>query len=103
MLAHLGRFGALTARDICARSHEEKTKVNRAVAGLGAEGLADPQPQRGRPPRRAAQLTEAGQAVFAELGQRALAYDAALRARLGPEANALEALLRRIATDLPRG
>ena len=32
VLANLGKFGAMTARDICAISHIEKTKVSRAVA-----------------------------------------------------------------------
>ena len=103
VLAHLGRFGALTARDICARSHEEKTKVSRAVAALEAEGWLVRSPSEADRRAELLSLTEAGQAVFADLGQRALAHDAALRARLGPEARALEALLRRIATDLPRG
>ena len=31
VLANLGKFGAMTARDICAISHIEKTKVSRAV------------------------------------------------------------------------
>jgi DNA-binding MarR family transcriptional regulator len=39
VMANLGRFGAMTARDICRISHVEKTKVSRAVAGLEAEGL----------------------------------------------------------------
>lgn len=104
VLAHLGKFGSMTARDICARSHVEKTKVSRAVAALEAEGLLARTPSEADRRAEMLSLTEAGQAVFAELGQRALAYDADLRARLGPaEARALEALLRRIAADLPRG
>ncbi len=97
VLAHLGRFGALTARDICRRSHVEKTKVSRAVAALEAAGLLrrDPAPE----DRRAEllSLTGAGRALFRRLGQRALEHDAALRAALGAEAAVLERLLRRLA------
>ena len=102
VLAHLGKFGSMTARDICARSHVEKTKVSRAVAALEAEGLLARTPSEADRRAELLCLTEAGQAVFADLGQKAIAYDADLRARLGPEARALEALLRRIATNLPR-
>lgn len=103
VLAHLGKFGAMTARDICARSHEEKTKVSRAVAALEAEGWLRRSPSETDRRAELLCLTEAGQAVFADLGQRAIAHDAALRARLGPDMALLDALLRRIAADLPRG
>ncbi len=97
VLAHLGKFGAMTARDICARSHIEKTKVSRAVAALETDGCLtrSPSPQ----DRRAEilMLTDRGRAVFADLGQRAIAYDNALRAQLGPEtAIRLDTLLRHI-------
>jgi DNA-binding MarR family transcriptional regulator len=107
VLAHLGKFGAMTARDICARSHIEKTKVSRAVAALEAEGwlTRNPSPQ----DRRAEilSLTDRGQEVFADLGQRAIAYDRALRDQLGPEISArIDDLLRQIiaqGTGSPEG
>jgi len=102
VLANLGKFGSMTARDICAISHIEKTKVSRAVSALEVEGLLIrvPSPQ----DRRAEilSLTDQGRTVFADLGQRAIAYDRALRARIGPEIAAdLDALLRRIIADGP--
>ena len=97
VMANLGRFGAMTARDICAISHIEKTKVSRAVAALAEDGLLAraPSPQ----DRRAEilSLTEAGQAVFADLGRQAILYDRDLRAELGPDlAGQLDAVLRRL-------
>lgn len=97
VLAHLGKFGALTARDICARTHVEKTKVSRAVAALEHQGwlIRSPSPQ----DRRAEilTLTDRGRAVFADLGRQAIGYDQALRAQLGPKiAGQLDNLLRRI-------
>jgi DNA-binding MarR family transcriptional regulator len=95
VMANLGRFGAMTARDICRISHIEKTKVSRAVAALEAEGHLARNPS---PTDRRAEilsLTPAGREVFLRLGQRALDYDRMLRESLGTtEAARLEALLR---------
>jgi DNA-binding MarR family transcriptional regulator len=97
VLANLGKFGAMTARDICTISHIEKTKVSRAVAALEADGLLT----RTRSPqdRRAEflSLTQQGSAVFHDLGQRAIDYDRALRHNLGAElAQKLDAVLREL-------
>ncbi|MEZ5754934.1 MAG: MarR family winged helix-turn-helix transcriptional regulator [Paracoccaceae bacterium] len=108
VLANLGKFGAMTARDICRISHIEKTKVSRAVAALEAEGLLS---RATSPEDRRAEilsLTDAGRRVFRDLGQRALAYDAALRERLGQAfATQIDMVLRMIAAqggnDLPPG
>jgi DNA-binding MarR family transcriptional regulator len=97
VMANLGRFGAMTARDICRISHIEKTKVSRAVAALEADGRLARVPS---PSDRRAEnlsLTAKGRAVFAEIGQRAIAFDAELRARLGPEAaGRIETILHKI-------
>mgnify|MGYP002737553673 CR=1 FL=1 len=97
VLANLGKFGSMTARDICVISHIEKTKVSRAVAALEADGLLCRTP--GPEDRRTEQLalTEKGHRVFTDLGQRALGYDHTLRNQLGPrEAKLLDELLRKI-------
>lgn len=97
VMANLGRFGAMTARDICRISHIEKTKVSRAVAGLEGEGLLI---RATSPDDRRAEnlsLTERGRAVFAEIGQQAQDFDTDLRTRLGPEVAArIDAILREI-------
>ena len=101
VLAHLGQFGAMTARDICARSHIEKTKVSRAVASLEGEGMLEraPSPEDGR--AEILSLTGKGRAAYAELGELALAHDRALRQAVGAEASVrLDALLRRL-IDVP--
>lgn len=100
VIANLGRFGAMTARDICAVSHVEKTKVSRAVAALEANGLLarEPSPQ----DRRAEilSLTQRGGEVYADLGRRARAHDLDLRNRLGPDiAASLDEALRRIISE----
>ena len=97
VMANLGRFGAMTARDICRISHIDKTKVSRAVAGMEADGLLS---RATSPEDRRVEnlsLTGKGRAVFAEIGQRAQVFDADLRARLGPEvARQIDAILREI-------
>jgi DNA-binding MarR family transcriptional regulator len=103
VMANLGRFGAMTARDICRISHVEKTKVSRAVAALESEGLlcraASAEDRRAE----ILTLTQRGRAVFAELGQRAIAYDQSLRAEIGPDiAAGLDDLLRRIIAACPQ-
>lgn len=100
VMANLGRFGAMTARDICRISHIEKTKVSRAVAVLEGTGLLE---RATSPHDRRAEtlsLTVAGRAVFADLGRKAIAFDAALRRRLGDAACAqLEAVLRALVRE----
>ena len=97
VMANLGRFGAMTARDICRISHVDKTKVSRAVAAMEAEGLLTRSPS--TTDRRAEDLalTGKGRALFAEIGRHALDFDADLRARLAPEVAArIDGILREI-------
>lgn len=89
VLANLGRFGAMTARDICRITHMEKTKVSRAVAALQDQGHLTRSPDPSDRRAEILSLTASGQAMFADLGQRAIVYDRALRADLGDEASAL--------------
>lgn len=104
VLANLGKFGAMTARDICTISHIEKTKVSRAVAALEQAGMLAraPSPTDGR--AELLSLTDRGRAVFADLGGLALSFDRQLRAMLGEgDAGQLVALLRRLAEAAPPG
>lgn len=95
VLANLGKFGAMTARDICVISHIEKTKVSRAISALEADGVLTRTTSDQDRRVENLSLTEKGKAVFADLGQLAIAFDASLRARLGPgQAANLEALLQ---------
>lgn len=73
VLANLGKFGSMTARDICTISHVEKTRVSRAVAAMETDGLLTRTP--GTQDRRVKvlSLTERGRNVFADLGQSGIA------------------------------
>jgi DNA-binding MarR family transcriptional regulator len=83
VLANLGRFGAMTAADICRVSHMEKTKVSRAVTAMEARGWL--RREASSQDRRAEilTLTPAGQDLFRQLGALALDHDRRLRERLG--------------------
>jgi DNA-binding MarR family transcriptional regulator len=83
VMANLGKFGAMTARDICEISHLEKTKVSRAVAALERDGMLFRKPLQHDRRAEDLALTAKGQAAFVDLGQRAVDYDQALRAGLG--------------------
>ncbi|MBN8631735.1 MAG: winged helix-turn-helix transcriptional regulator [Rhodobacterales bacterium] len=97
VMANLGRFGAMTARDICRISHIEKTKVSRAVAGMEAEGLLSRATSAEDRRAENLSLTEKGRTVFAEIGRQAIDFDADLRSRLGPERAArFDSILREI-------
>ena len=100
VMANLGKFGAMTARDICAISHIEKTKVSRAISALQQQALIARSPSDKDGRAEILSLTPQGQAVFDQLGVQAIAYDQALRARIGAaEAAALENILRAITGD----
>jgi DNA-binding MarR family transcriptional regulator len=88
VMANLGKFGSMTARDICAISHIEKTKVSRAVTALEAEGMLVRTPSEDDRRAEFLSLTDQGIEAYWGLGKRALEYDAQLRAELGEEASA---------------
>ena len=86
VMANLGKFGAMTARDICAISHIEKTKVSRAVAALALQGMLARSPSKQDGRAEILSLTDQGKAAFDYLGKCAVDYDRALRKQLGAKA-----------------
>lgn len=95
VMANLGKFGAMSAADICRLAHTEKTKVSRAVAALEGMGLLRRSRSDSDRRRENLSLTTEGQRALAHLGKLAEAYDRGLRARIGEDrARALETALR---------
>jgi DNA-binding MarR family transcriptional regulator len=104
VLANLGKFGAMTARDICAISQIEKTKVSRAVAALEQAGILARAPSETDRRAEVLSLTPRGREVFTELGSLAVTFDQHLRDSLGrKDAEKLTALLRRLMVSAPPG
>lgn len=95
VMANLGKFGAMSATEICRISHLEKTMVSRAVSQLERAGHLSRAPAPDDKRRELLSLTGQGRAVFDALGARAIAFQAELEQMLGPERMAkLEAALR---------
>lgn len=102
VLANLGKFGSMTARDICAISQIEKTKVSRAVAALEQVGMLERAPSEADRRAEVLSLTGYGREVFAQLGGLAVGYDRRLREILGEmQADQLTALLRQLMASAP--
>ena len=98
VMANLGKFGAMTARDICAISHIEKTKVSRAVAALEQAAMLSRTPSETDRRAEVLSLTSKGQTTFVQLGQLAIGFDRRLRATLGTaDAELFATILRRLA------
>ncbi|CAN1541746.1 MarR Transcriptional regulators [Paracoccaceae bacterium] len=99
VLANLGKFGAMSATEICRISHMDKTKVSRAVAAMEAQGLLLRAPDKDDRRAEVLSLTTDGRRLFGALGAKAIAFDHDLRQRLGSEQAALlaDALRRLIA------
>lgn len=97
VLALIGRYPGLSARDICALAHEEKSKVSRAIAGLEADALISRDQSEFDRRSEVLRLTPEGAARYATLGAAALAYDQGLRDMLGQDdATTLRLLLGRL-------
>lgn len=83
VLAIIGRYGRMTAKGISRITHEEKSKISRAVAALEERGILtrSPNPKDGR--AEYLSLSRKGSSLHTELGNEALGFDAILRAALG--------------------
>ncbi len=105
VLFHLGRYGAMTAKEICDKAGLHKTKVSRAVAALEEKRFLAREALEHDRRHAVLTLTHAGRLAFADLGHDAQAFDAQIRAQMSPEeARVLETCMMRIAglsTDTP--
>jgi DNA-binding MarR family transcriptional regulator len=103
VLAHLGRFGEMTARDICTRADLHKTKVSRAVKALEGRRFLTRHTAEGDRRHEILALTAHGAAAYRDLAAEALAFDAALAGTLPREDLAvLRRSLRALAGMRPR-
>lgn len=83
VMANLGKFGSMTAKDICTISHIEKTKVSRAIAALEQTGMLRRAIKKQDRRAEELQLTALGANAYQELGKSALGYNRELRQQLG--------------------
>lgn len=71
LLFHLGRYGSLTARDVCIRARVHKTKVSRAVTALEDKGMLERSKDTVDKRREWLSLTKTGETVYQDLVQAA--------------------------------
>lgn len=87
VLFHLGRYGAMTAKDICDRARIHKTKVSRAVAALEDKQYLTRTELAEDRRHEVLALTPDGQDVFQKLCATAQDYDRDLAAQFTPQEN----------------
>lgn len=85
VLLHLGRYGAMTAKEICRRSHIHKTKVSRAVAALEKKRYLSRSVIDADRRQELLNLTASGDGVFRALYEEARRFDEALTAPFSDE------------------
>lgn len=97
VMATLGQFGAMTAKDIGGHSHMHKTKVSRAVAILEKRQMVQRRANRQDLREAFLSLTDTGRAVYDDLVPVALGFAADLTEGLSRSERAeLEALLAKL-------
>ena len=85
VLFHLGRYGAITAKEICTRARVHKTKVSRAVGALEAKRFLTRETLDTDRRQEKLALTRAGQAAFVDLFAAAQTFDAKLMRQFSPD------------------
>jgi DNA-binding MarR family transcriptional regulator len=97
VMATLGQFGTITAKDIGTHSHMHKTKVSRAVANLTRRKLVQRKANRQDLREAFLSLTPPGKAIYDDLVPVAQRYAAELAGELTPdEAAQFDALLAKL-------
>jgi len=96
VVAHLSQSGAVSVREIVARTDMEKSRVSRAATRLETAGYVAKCAHAGDRRLIELTLTARGRAMMAELGPLAEAFNAELLAGLGGDAAAFDRALDRL-------
>jgi DNA-binding MarR family transcriptional regulator len=98
LLFHLGRYGDLTAKDVCDRARLHKTKVSRAVTALEAKMFVKRTEMEHDRRHEMLSLTHRGRRAFEDLCHEAQTYDARMMAEFTEaEQKSLKDYLKRLA------
>ena len=98
VLAHLGEFGKLSAREICDRAGEHKTRVSRAVSRLEEMGIIYRAASRSDRRKEVLELTIRGLRIYGELTELAKKADEEFAEQLGAsDSQALKTTLAKLA------
>lgn len=85
VLFHLGRYGDMTASEICDRARTHKTKVSRAVTALEKKRFLTRHERHDDRRHAELRLTRSGQRAFEDLCDDAQAFNARICAQMTPE------------------
>ena len=97
IIATLGQYHRMTAKDIGIHSRMHKTKVSRGVARLSNRGCLAKSSNSDDKREAFLELTADGRAIYDDLVPRALAFESSLSDRLtASERQALEAILSKL-------
>jgi DNA-binding MarR family transcriptional regulator len=97
VMATLGEYGSLTARDICQRGRMHKTKVSRAVASLEQRRLLQRRTNRQDMREAFLSLTEHGRSVFQQVVPAAVTFSHKITDQLSSqELLCMEAVIERL-------
>lgn len=99
VLFHLGRYGEMTAKEICTRARIHKTKVSRAVAALEERRFVKRKELLEDRRHALIKTTAQGRKVFQDLFEKARTFDDTLAAQFSKEE---EAVLRRCLRKLAK-
>lgn len=89
MLYHLGRYGVMTANDICKKGDLHKTKVSRAISALEAKNFLSRETVLEDKRFEKLSLTKKGTAVYSDLVLSAEKYQKELTENFSEEQTAL--------------
>ena len=89
VIATIGQFGTLTAKQIGAHSHMHKTKVSRAVATLERRNLIARRSNKADLREAFLSLTEEGMAIYRDIAPTALEFGERMIADLEPAEQAM--------------
>jgi DNA-binding MarR family transcriptional regulator len=97
VLAHLAQSGVVSVREIHQRVDMDKSKVSRAAARLEEAGLIEKRENADDRRLLDMRLTDTGMAMMARIRPIAMAYQAEVLSRLGPDAGPFRSALERLA------
>lgn len=103
IMANLGKYGGMPAKDIGLRINQNKTSVSRAVFALEEMGLLTRKTLKSDRRSEELQLTENGREIYRKLGIEAIAHNQNIFDSLGnDDAKFLIKILERILTQKDR-
>lgn len=97
VLFHLGRYGAMTATEICNRARTHKTKVSRAVQALEVKRYLSRTQLPNDRRHENLELTPSGTRVFQDLYRAAEQFDTEMMSSFSPQERTV---LRRLLTEI---